>query len=221
MPDRHADADQGAQPTSTLILHVRTRSRRTPSVVVHGPFDSQVEAADFTRRLHRWAKHDDRIELLPHPGHPFPATPAARAEAARALAARLLGRLETTPGNFEPQAANTTKTPAALFALACIEAPEAAATAAHLIDREIAPHHWPPAALTGQLLLDVPHETAEHLHAIRWPARWSPDARHVRPDSRPRPANAATACAVLAWRLHRNRWPLAHEAAGLRRRRGR
>ena len=190
-------------------------------MVVHGPFDSQIEAADFTRRLHRRAAHDERIELLPHPGHPFPATAHARAEAATALAERLLRRLESTPDDFEPQAGSTTEAPAALFALACIEAPEAAAAATHLLGRLVTPRRSPPAAPAGQLLLDVPHETAEHLHAIRWPALWSPDAERARPDSPPRRTDAATACAVLAWRLHRNRWPLADEPAGRRRRRGR
>ena len=204
-----------------MILHVLERIRRTPSVVIHGPFDSQLEAAEFAGRLHRRARRDERIELLPHPGHPFPATAHARAHAATALAERLLERLETTPGDFEPQAANTTKAPAALFALACIEAPEGAAAATRLLDRRVTPRRSPPAALTGQLLLDVPHETAEHLHAIRWPALWSPDTERARPDSRPQRADAATACAVLAWRLHRNRWPLAGDPAGLRRRRGR
>ena len=204
-----------------VILHVLARTRRTPSVVVHGPFDSQVEAAEFAGRLHRRAERDERIELLPHPGHPFPATTAARTHAATALVQRLIERLETTPGDFKPQAANTTKAPAALFALACIEAPEAAAAAARLLDRRVTPRRSPPAALAGQLLLDVPHETAGHLHAIRWPALWSPGAEQARPDSRPQRADSATACAVLAWRLHRNRWPLADEPAGLRRRRER
>ena len=205
-----------------MILHVLERSaRRTPSVVVHGPFDSQVEAAEFAGRLHRRARRDERIELLPHPGHPFPTTAHARAEAATALAERLLERLETTPGDFEPQAANTTKAPAALFALACIEAPEAAVAARHLLDQRVTPRRSPPAALAGQLLLDVPHETAEHLHAIRWPALWSLDPQRARPDSPPRRANAATACAVLAWRLHHNRWPRANQPAGLRRKRRR
>ena len=204
-----------------MILHVRARTRRTPSVVVHGPFASQIEAADFAWRLHKRTKRNERIELLPHPGHPFPATAAARAEAATALVQRLIERLETTPGDFKPQAANTTKAPAALFALACIEVPAAAVAVTHLLDRRFTPRRSPPAALAGQLLLDVPHETAEHLHAIRWPALWSPDAERARPDSPPRRADAATACAVLAWRLHRNRWPRTDEPAGLRRRRGR
>ena len=189
--------------------------------MVHGPFDSQVEAAEFAGRLHRRTTRDERIELLPHPGHPFPTTAHARTEAATALAERLLERLETTPDDFEPQAANTTKAPAALFALACIEAPEAAVAAARLLDRRVTPRRSPPAALAGQLLLDVPHETAKHLHAIRWPALWSPHAERARPDTRPQRADAATACAVLAWRLRRNRWPRADEPAGLRRKRGR
>lgn len=188
------------------VLHLRPRSRQKTSAVIEGPFDAESDALEAAARLMRRAATGDRIELLSGEGAWLTASADERAERAEELARRLLRRIRKFPGDFDPHATNAEQPPGALFALACMEAPRAARRLAGALEHALPRRHRPAPALLGQLLLDVPHETAVFLHAVRWPASWFAGRGRRGPDAS-RPADAPTACAVLARRLRRNHWP--------------
>ena len=199
----------------TIVLHVQVAPGWSASAVAHGPFPTEAEATAFAVGLRRRTPAADRIELLACPPPPFPASRAARTATTEELACRLLARLRAKPEDFAPERADATRPPAALFPLACIEAPALAQATTALLDRLAGRWRAPRPATLGQLLLDVPHDAAGRLRATRWPALWVTGDRVPQPDSRPRRAHAAAARAVLAWRLRRGRWPRPAEPAGL------
>ena len=213
-PSRQADGTAGAKlprgkrPPAPrhAVLHLRPRNRRPPSVVLHGPFDTETDAIASSDRLRRRAAASDRIELLSSPGAWLAGGGRTRDEQVDALARRLLGRLARFPADFDPRAADALRPPGALFALACMEAPFAARRLAQALQHTGTQGREPAPALIGQVLLDVPHETAMLLLAVRWPAHWFAGRGRAAPDAL-RPADAQTACAVLARRLRRGRWP--------------
>ena len=205
--------------STVLLLHLRPRGGHCPSAAVHGPFATETDAAACSARLRRRTHAGDRMELVPTPAG-FPATAAERQRRAEDLARRLLRRLEAIPGDFDPRRPDAALPPAGLFALARLEAPGEARTAAAVLAPNGDPDAVTSPALLGQVLLDVPHETGMLLHATRWPAAWSPAARQSPHASRLQPPDARTACAVLDWRLDRGHWPRPDQPAGLRRHRG-
>jgi len=186
------------------VLHLRPRSRHTASAVIEGPFDAANAALETAARLRRTAAAGDQVEVLTGAGAWLGTDPEERAERAEELARRVLRRIRGFPKDFDPRAATARRPPGTLFALTCMEAPRAARKLAETLDGAIRHGATPMPALVGQILLGVPHEAAVLLHAVRWPSRWFPDrgGRYAF-----RQADAPTACAVLAARLRRGRWP--------------
>ncbi len=189
------------------VLHLRSRAPQAPSAVIHGPFDAAADALEAAARLARTASAGDRIELLTDPDPWLAESAADRAERAEELARRLLRRIHKFPDDFDPRAATARRPPGSLFALACMEAPGAARRLSETLERTMPRGRSPRPALVGQVLLDAPHEAAMLLHAVRWPAHWFKGRGRAKPNAL-RPADAATACAVLARRLRRGRWPV-------------
>ena len=195
------------RPPSALqhcVLHLRPRNRHAASAVIEGPFEGAAGALETAARLRETAAAGDQVEVLTGGGAWPTGGPQERAARAEELARRLLRRIRTYPSDFDPRASGALKPPGTLFALACMEAPRAARRLAATLESTLRHGRKATPGLVGQILLDVPHETAFVLHAIRWPARWFAEGsgRYAS-----RPADAATACAVLARRLRRNRWP--------------
>lgn len=188
------------------VLHLRARNRHKTSAVIEGPFDAESDALAASARLRRRAASGDRIELLTDQGVWLAGSADERAERAEELARRLLRRIRKFPDDFDPRATAAEQPPGAFFALACMEAPRAARRLAGALYRTLPHGRRPTPALLGQLLLDVPHQAAEFLHAVRWPANWFAGRGRRRSDAS-RPADAPTACAVLARRLRRGSWP--------------
>ena len=205
-PSRGAALERRPAPPRHAVLHLRPRGRRTPSAVIHGPFDAAGDALEAAARLARKASAGDRIELLTAPGPWLAGSAGDRAEHAEELARRLLRRIHRFPGDFDPRAATAQRPPGSLFALACMEAPGAARRLTGTLERAMPRGKTPWPALVGQVLLDAPHEAAMLLHAVRWPAHWFKDRGRAGPNAL-RPADAATACSVLARRLRGGRWP--------------
>ena len=199
-----ASGQRPAARTQHAVLHLRPRSRHIASAVIEGPFDESSEALETAARLRRTASAGDQIEVLTGAGAWLGSDPEERAGRAEELARQLLRRIRGFPEDFDPRGATARRPPGTLFALACMEAPRAARRLADALDGEVRHSARPMPALVGQILLGVPHEAAVLLHAIRWPSRWFP-SRGGRYASRP--ADAPTACAVLAARLRRGRWP--------------
>ena len=193
-------------PPSHAVLHLRPRIPRAPSAVVHGPFDAEGDALEVAARLGRTARPGDRIELLTGAGAWLAESRDTRAVRIEDLTRRLLRRICKFPGDFDTRAATARRPPGSLFALACMEAPRAARRLADALQGAAAGRRTPAPALLGQVLLDVPHEAAMLLLADRWPAHWFGGRGRAAPDAS-RPADAETACAVLARRLRRGRWP--------------
>ena len=195
------------RPPSALqhcVLHLRPRSRHAASAVIEGPFEGAARALETAARLRDRAAAGDQVEVLTGSGAWLTGGPEERAERAEELARRLLRRIRRFPNDFDPRAAAALQPPGTLFALACMEAPRSARRLTRTLQGALRHGRKPTPALVGQILLDVPHETAFVLHAIRWPARWFAE-RGGRYASRT--ADAPTACAVLARRLRRNGWP--------------
>ena len=186
------------------VLHLRPRSRHTASAVIAGPFDAAGTALETAARLGHAAAVSDHVEVLTGAGAWLPGGADERTERAEELARRLLRRIRTFPKDFDPRAAAAERPPGTLFALACMEAPRAARRLAETLQNGLRHGRRATPALVGQILLDVPHESAVLLHAVRWPSRWFPggNGRYAS-----RPADAPTACAVLARRLRRGSWP--------------
>ena len=184
-------------------LHLRRR-RHIASAVIEGPFNEAREALEAANRLARTASRRDRVEVVTDTGAWLADGAGERAEHTEELARRLLRRIRMFPDDFDPRAATARRPPGTLFALACMEAPRAARRLAGTLERTLPDGRKPTPGLVGQILLDVPHETAVLLHAIRWPSRWfaSRGGRYAS-----RAADAPTACAVLARRLRRGSWP--------------
>ncbi|MCY4121749.1 MAG: hypothetical protein OXG72_12600 [Acidobacteria bacterium] len=199
-----ASGQRPAARTQHAVLHLRPRSRHIASAVIEGPFDEGGEALETAARLRRTAAAGDQVEVLTGAGAWLGSDPEGRAGRAEELARRLLRRIRGFPKDFDARAATARRPPGTLFALACMEAPRAARRLAEALDGAVRHSARPMPALVGQILLGVPHEAAVLLHAIRWPSRWFP-SRGGRYASRP--ADAPTACAVLAARLRRGRWP--------------
>ena len=186
------------------VLHLRPRSRHIASAVIEGPFDEGSEALETAARLRRTAAAGDHVEVLSGAGAWLGKNAEERAERAEELARRVLRRIRGFPEDFDPRAATARRPPGTLFALTCMEAPRAARRLAETLEGAIRHGAGPMPALAGQILLGVPHEAAMLLHAVRWPSRWFRN-RGGRYASRQ--ADAPTACAVLAARLRRGRWP--------------
>lgn len=195
-------------PSLHAVLHLRKFSRQTTSAVVVGPFHAENEAVDTAARLIRTATAGDRIEPFACAGVLLGDNHAQRAERTEELAFRLLERIHANASDFDPSAAAARRPPGSLFALATMEAPRAARGLAQALGSRLQAERRPATALIGQILLDVPHDRAAHLHAEHWPAHWFPG--RDRGPGRPRtslPADARAACAVLARRLCRGGWP--------------
>lgn len=186
------------------VLHLRPRGRHGASAVIEGPFDAAGAALETAARRRRAASIGDHVEVLTGAGAWLAGGPDGRAEHAEELARRLLRRISRFPDDFDPRAAAARQPPGTLFALACMEAPRAARRLTETLEGALRHGRKPTPALVGQVLLDVPHDTAVLLHAVRWPSYWFP-GRGGRYASRP--ADAATACAVLARCLRRGAWP--------------
>ena len=204
-PDTGAAPGAGrAAALQHAVLHLRPRNRHAGSAVIDGPFDETQQALAAANRLIRTAARGDRVEVLTDAGPWLADSADQRTERAEDLAGRLLRRIRKFPHDFDPRAATSKRPPGTLFALACMEAPRAARRLTDTLERTLPHGRRPTPGLVGQILLDVPHESAVLLHAVRWPARWFP-ARAGRYASRA--ADAPTACAVLARRLRRGAWP--------------
>jgi hypothetical protein len=188
------------------VLHMRPQAPRAPSAVLHGPFDAESDALDAATRIERTAHPGDSIELLTDADPRLAGSRDSRAGRAEDLARRLLRRIRKFPDDFDPRAATARRPPGSLFALACMEAPLAARRLSGTLRHAMYRQRTPAPALVGQVLLDVPHEAAMLLLAVRWPAHWFGGRGRAAPDAL-RPADAETACAVLAHRLRRGRWP--------------
>ncbi len=201
-----AHARRRPDPPRHAVLHLRPRRRRAPSAVVHGPFTTQGDALAAAGRLRRTSPTADGIELLDHACPWLGGSHAEHSERVEELLRRLLRRIHEFPGDFDPRAATARRPPGALFALACMEAPRAARELAETLQRALPRGTAPAPAMLGQVLLDAPHEAAMLLHRVRWPAHWFGGRGRAGPDAL-RPADATTACAVLARRLRRGRWP--------------
>lgn len=193
-------------PPRHAVLHLRPRAPRTPSAVVHGPFEAEGNALDVAARLGRTARPGDRIELLTGAGAWLADDRDTRAERVEELARRLLRRVRKFPEDFDARAATARRPPGSLFALACMEAPRAARRLAGTLGNTTASRGTPAPTLVGQVLLDVPHEAAMLLLPTRWPAHWFAGRGQAAAQAL-RPADAETAGAVLARRLRRGRWP--------------
>ena len=191
-------------PAQHAVLHLRPRNRHMASAVIEGPFHATGAALETAARLRRTASIGDHVEVLTGAGAWLPGGAGERTERAEELARRLLRRIRRFPDDFDPRAAAAERPPGTLFALACMEAPRAARKLAETLEGGLRHGRKATPALVGQVLLDVPHDTAVLLHAVRWPSRWFP-GRGGRYASRP--ADAPTACAVLAARLRRGSWP--------------
>ena len=188
------------------LLHLRPHSRHAASAVIEGPFDEAGAALAAASLRVRTASANDQVEVLTNAGAWLAHGPDKRAAQAEELARRLLRRIRKFPEDFDPRAAAARQPPGALFALACMEAPRAARRLAETLEGALRHGRKPTPELVGQVLLDVPHDTAVLLHAVRWPSVWFPGgSRNGRYASRR--ADAPTACAVLARRLRRGVWP--------------
>ena len=205
-PDTGAAFPERRPALRHAVLHLRPRSRQKTSAVIEGPFDAESEALEAAARLRRTASAGDRIELLSDASAWLTESADERAERAEELARRLLRRIRKFPDDFDPRAMSAEQPPGAFFALACLEAPRAARRLAGALERTLPHGRRPTPALLGQLLLDVPHKAAVFLHAVHWPANWFA-GRGRRKSVASRPADAPTACAVLARRLRRGSWP--------------
>ena len=207
---RTGAARRGGRPGPALhaVLHLRRISRHTSSAVIAGPFHAENEAVDAAAKLIRTATAGDRIEPFACAGVLLGDNHAQRTERTEELACRLLERLHACPSDFDPRATTASEPPGSLFALAAMEAPRAARRLAETLAGRLKPGRQSTSALVGQILLDVPHDRAAHLHADLWPARWFPgrDRGRGRPRAS-RPADARAACAILARRLRRGGWP--------------
>ena len=203
-PDVGTAQEQRRPDAPYAILHVRRFGPRV-SAVIAGPFEEEREALKTAARLAPTATPGTRIDMLQDTGAWLACNRTERTERSNELIGRLLQRLRKWPNDFDPTALAARRPPGALFALAAIEAPRAARRIADTLGRRLGRQAQPSNALVGQILLDVPHDRALLLHRTRWPAHWFPG--RDRPSGALRPANARTACAVLARRLRHGRWP--------------